>query len=150
MPNKEWYPERFADVSRRLMKEHRVVQVGSACDPPLPCHLDCRGKTSLEQTTALLSVASLFIGQVGFLMHLARAVDCPAVIVYGGREAPQLTGYDCNVNLFTDMHCSPCWRHWTCEYDRKCMAEIMVDHVIEGVRTQLHKGRSLPVAETTL
>jgi hypothetical protein len=150
MPNKEWYPERFAEVSRLLMKEHMVIQVGSDGDPPLPCHVDCRGRTSLRQMTALLSVAALFIGQVGFLMHLARAVDCPAVIVYGGREAPALTGYDCNVNLYTEMHCSPCWRQWTCEFERKCMAEITVDHVVRGVRAQLEKGRSLPVEDVVL
>jgi len=29
-------------------------------------------------------------------MHLARAVDCRAVIVYGGRERPEISGYICN------------------------------------------------------
>jgi hypothetical protein len=33
----------------------------------------------------------LFVGLVGFLMHLARAVDCRATFICGGRELPSLS-----------------------------------------------------------
>ncbi len=43
--------------------------------------------------------ARLYVGNVGFLMHLARASECPSVIIYGGREAPWQSGYSCNTNI---------------------------------------------------
>ena len=54
--------------------------------PPLKGALDLRGKTGLREAAAILSNSLVFIGQVGFLMHLARAVDCRSVIVYGGQR----------------------------------------------------------------
>jgi len=74
---------------------------------------------------------------VGLLMHLARAVDCRSVIVYGGRETPAQSGYPCNVNLYSPVRCSPCWRLNTCPYDRACLAMIGVDEVVHGLEAQL-------------
>lgn len=97
--NKEWQTERFQEVVDLLSRDHRVVQIGLPQDPPLRGVVDLRGKASLRQTAAILSQAQAFIGLVGFLMHLARAVDCPAVVIYGGRERPDQSGYACNENL---------------------------------------------------
>jgi ADP-heptose:LPS heptosyltransferase len=78
----------------------------------------------------------LFLGQVGFPMHLARAVDRPAVIVYGGREMPWQSGYPCNANLSTPLPCAPCWRWNACDnpIERECMRRIGVDEVVAAVR----------------
>ena len=80
--NKEWFPERFAEVAAHLIKSHAVVQVGSAQDPPVPCTHDLRGGTSLRQLAAVFSHCRMYVGLEGMPMHMARAVDCPSVIVY--------------------------------------------------------------------
>jgi ADP-heptose:LPS heptosyltransferase len=126
-------------VTAALRRDFRLIQVGSKSDPPIDGALDLRGKTSYREAAALLANSVLFLGLVGFLMHLARAVDCRAVIIYGGRERPWQSGYGCNVNLTGDTSCSPCWRWNTCEYDRECMKLVTVDAVLEGVRSQALK-----------
>jgi len=138
---KQWYPERFQEVVDALVAEFRIVQLGSTIDPLLHGTADWRG-VSRRQTAAILSHAGVYVGQVGFLMHLARAVDCPGVIVYGGREAPWQSGYVCNVNLYNPVDCAPCWRWLSCDHDRKCMAGISADDVVRAVRARVARPRS--------
>jgi ADP-heptose:LPS heptosyltransferase len=134
MRNKQWYPDRFQSVVDALRSDFDFIQLGSASDPPLQNVKDFRGKTSIRQSAALLHHARLYVGTVGFLMHLARAVDCQSVIVFGGREAPWQSGYSCNVNLYTPVPCAPCWRWNRCDYNRRCMSSISANDVIRAVR----------------
>jgi hypothetical protein len=137
MRNKNWMLEGYQGVVTALKDRYDFVQLGSRNDPPLEGALDLRGKTSLRETAAVLHGSLAFVGQVGLLMHLARAVDCRSVIVYGGRETPAQSGYPCNVNLYSPVHCSPCWRLNTCPYDRMCLQQIGVSEVIDALEVQL-------------
>lgn len=148
IPLKEWYPERFAQVVELMQGEVNFVQLGVASDPVLPGALDLRGQTSFVETAAILSQSRLFIGQVGFLMHVARAVACPSVIVYGGREHPSQSGYVCNENLYTALECAPCWRRETCPFGRECMNQISVADVVEAAQRKLAADNSVLAVET--
>jgi hypothetical protein len=139
---KEWYPERFQEVVTRLRGEFNFVQLGTPSDPLLEGAVDLRGKTTLRQGAAILARSRLFIGLAGFLMHLARSVECPAVIVYGGRELPSVSGYRCNENLYTPIECSPCWLLNSCPYDRECMKRIGVEEVVAAAHRQLARGEA--------
>jgi ADP-heptose:LPS heptosyltransferase len=150
MLNKQWLPERFQQVVDALSKEFEIVQLGSAQDPLLRGARDLRSKTSIRQSAAILHHASLYVGTVGFLMHLARAAECPSVIVYGGREAPWQSGYGCNINLYTEVPCAPCWRWNTCDIDRKCMTEITAKQVIEAVVTLRSRPRNPLIEESAV
>jgi ADP-heptose:LPS heptosyltransferase len=146
MLNKEWAVMRFQQVVDALCVDFDFVQLGSQNDPGLQLVKDLRGITSIRQSAAILHNARLYIGNVGFLMHLARAVECPGVIVYGGREAPWQSGYICNVNLYTALPCAPCWRWNKCDFGRKCMTDIKADDVVRNVRELLSKPEApLPV-----
>jgi hypothetical protein len=151
MPNKQWPSERFQAVVDGFPPGLRFVQIGSRDDPPLHGVTDLRGNTSLRESAAILRSARAFVGLVGFLMHLARAVDCPAVIVYGGRETPALTGYPCNLNLTATPPCSPCWQRSLCDHARVCMNEISADAVIAALKKMLASPRgALAVEEVSL
>lgn len=151
MRDKEWFPERYQRVVTALSGEFDFVQVGAAGDPPLEGALDLRGQTSLRETAAILEGSLLFVGQVGLLMHLARAVECRSVIVYGGRELPQQTGYACNRSIATAIACSPCWRWNSCPYDRDCMRRIEPEAVAAAVRELAALcGAPLEVETTTI
>lgn len=138
--NKQWLPERYQAVVHAFQGQYDFVQVGDASDPPLEGALDLRGKTSIRQTAAVLSQSLLFVGQIGFLMHLARAVDCRAVIVYGGREMPFQSGYTCNENLYTPLTCSPCWKENHCDFGRECLTRIQPEHVIAAIGRQMERA----------
>ncbi|MBI4623784.1 MAG: glycosyltransferase family 9 protein [Verrucomicrobia bacterium] len=142
MPNKQWLAARWQAVVDRFASTIQFVQLGSRDDPPLRGVADLRGRTSLRETAAVLYHARAFVGLVGFLMHLARAVDCPATIVYGGRETPALTGYSCNINVTCTPACSPCWQRAHCDYNRICMTEISTDMVTTAIERLLARPRN--------
>lgn len=136
MRNKEWGVERMQEVVSRLRRDHPVVQLGAPGDPLLDGVIDARG-VPFRRSAAILSRSACFVGLVGFLMHLARAVDCRSVIVFGGREAPWQSGYPENANLYTEVSCAPCWLWNRCDYERKCLTAIEPGQVVERVGTFL-------------
>jgi len=136
MRNKEWVPQRFQEVVDVLKGQFDFVQIGSASDPPLAGAIDLRGKTSVRESAAVMSHSLVFVGLVGFLMHLARAVGCRSTIVYGGRELPRQSGYSCNENITNVLPCSPCWRWNRCEYEHACMMQIQTSTVVDAVVRQ--------------
>jgi ADP-heptose:LPS heptosyltransferase len=148
---KEWFPERFQQVVNRLKGKFNFVQIGSVKDPALDDVIDLRGKTSLRQCAAILSQSLVFIGLVGAQMHLARAVDCRSVIIYGGRELPSQSGYIANENLVGITPCSPCWRHNSCDLDKECMRKITLDSVGTAVQRQVErKSSELPTQQVEM
>lgn len=149
MRNKQWPVERMQTVVTFLRRQkHTVLQIGLPSEPLLEDVVDLRGKTSLRETAAVLQQSRLFIGLVGFQMHLARAVDCPSVIIYGGRETPALTGYSCNSNVTNSPSCSPCWLRSSCSFRNQCMNDIGVSTVTAAVEQKLAEARS-PLSEDT-
>jgi ADP-heptose:LPS heptosyltransferase len=151
MRNKQWYPERFQAVVDRLKNKFAFVQLGAANDPALEGVTDLRGKTRIRESAAILANCRMFIGNVGFLMHLARAVECPSVTIFGGREAPWQSGYGCNLNLYSAMPCAPCWLWNRCDYNRACMDSISAGDVIQAIETLAARSRNpLPVDRFTL
>lgn len=137
MRAKQWFPERFQELVNLLRSSFTIVQIGHTSDPPLQGAIDLRGKTTLRESAAVLFNSATFIGIVGFLMHLARAVECRSVIVYGGREAPEQSGYSCNENIFTDCACSRCWIYNRCPHEMECMDAIRAPDVAGAVHRQV-------------
>jgi ADP-heptose:LPS heptosyltransferase len=145
-PAKEWSPERFAEVARQLAPEIKLVQLGAAGDPALPVDLDLRGKTRLREAAAVLAASEAFIGLEGFLTHLARAVDCPAVVVMGGRAPEGIFGYAANRNLYAHPECSPCTRRTGCPHAMQCMTAIAPADVLRSARELLADPPARPLA----
>ena len=144
--NKEWSPERFQAVIDGLHGRFDFIQLGAPTDPRLRGARDLRGKTSVRETAAIVAASRAVICQEGFLMHVARAVDVRAVVIYGGALQPAITGYSANENLFTSVPCAPCWRRNRCEFDRVCMTQITPEHVVHAVQcVEASHGTPLPV-----
>jgi hypothetical protein len=137
--NKEWMPESWGRLAPMIKRLGKVVQVGSSGDPDFPGAEDMRGRTSLRELAAILAQGRIFIGLEGFLMHLARAVGTPAVILYGGFISPAQSGYPENINLFTQLPCSPCGYPNYCEYERECMRKITPETVADAAVRLLEK-----------
>lgn len=144
MPNKQWPLERLQQVVNALIYAADFVQIGDSRDPLLSGVEDRRG-CDIATAAGILRDANLFVGMVGFLMHLARAVDCPAVIVYGGREPAAISGYSCNANLESRPPCSPCWQNEKCDFGRQCLAAIAVDQVVGEVKRMLKFASPRPL-----
>ena len=146
-PNKEWGTDRFTDISRLLSNEFSLVQIGSARDPAIPgVALDLRGRTTLREAAAIQAASLIFIGLEGFLAHLARAVDCPSVVIQGGRTTAAQFGYSANIHLGVQMDCSPCGLRKDCPFQLACLRDLSPDVVADAARSLAARQRHpLPV-----
>ncbi len=154
MLNKLWYIDRYQTVVEKVKAELggniEIIQIGGTSDPLLKGVKDLRGKTSVRNAAAILSQSVCFLGTVGFLMHLARAVECPSVIIYGGREHSWQSGYTCNENLNSFIDCAPCWKWNDCNHNRKCMDSITPEGVLKAIRKVLAKNGTVLELERTV
>jgi hypothetical protein len=133
---KEWQQARWQELTRRLVPDFRLVQIGTALDPRLELAEDRRGRTSLREAAALLGRARLFIGLESGLQHVAAGMHTPSVIIYGGRSRPDQTGYLFNHNITRSPPCAGCGLNAGCPHDLICL-DIPVDEVESRVRAAL-------------
>lgn len=131
--NKEWVPDNWALLASKLSPTCKIVQVGGKEDIVFPGAFDLRGKTSLRDLGAIMANVRLFVGLEGFMMHLARAVETKAVIIYGGWIHPDKSGYETHTQLFSHLQCSPCGFASHCDYNRECMRRITPEIVAAAV-----------------
>jgi len=98
-PFKEWPPERFAELARRLTGEHgalpgaRIVVFGTSQEKSRARKLlelltpqstiDLMGKTDPLEAAACLSRLSLFVGNDSGPMHIAAAAGTPTLGLFG-------------------------------------------------------------------
>ena len=95
--------------------------------------INLAGKTSLKELACLYSECRLLITTDTGPMHMAAAMGCPVVALFGP-TAPWRTGpYGRGHRVIReDMDCSPCFRK-RCSHIR-CMKGITVEKVFETVK----------------
>lgn len=139
---KEWGLENFQKVIDNLSLEIDFVQVGLESDPLLKNVVDMR-KLSIRETAGLIKNARLFLGLEGGLMHVAKAVDTPAVIIYGGAVDPKFSGYEENENIYIKLDCSPCFTSEkpleNCPH-KKCMKLISPEIVVDKIKNKIRES----------
>ena len=89
------------------------------------------GKLTLKETSYLLSKAKFIIcGDTG-PMHIAVAVNCPVIALFGGSN-PQRTGpyQGTHTIIQHKLKCSPCYKK-RCK-NNMCLKEIKVKEVFEA------------------
>ena len=105
--SKSWPLDRWKQVIAALLK--RFPQVMISCGPSpreiaeaaILCEgfegrvLSTEGKLSWSQLATLIGSASLFVGVDTAAMHLAAAVQCPSVVLFGHPPAYQFQPWKC-------------------------------------------------------
>lgn len=160
--NKIWSHENYQRVVSILGKRVRFIQVGD----DIKRHKLLNGvkfmvgRTSLRELFGLARRARGILCGVSLLMHVAAALEKPAVVIAGGREPVQWNAYPLQHYLHTVgvLNCSSpqgeiggaCWRSRvvplgdnitldkdTCEYPiektPKCMTLISPEYVAETI-----------------
>jgi ADP-heptose:LPS heptosyltransferase len=152
---KQWQPDRFAAVARRLAAEAgaTIVLTGSPADRPLvdqvkralpPASvIDAAADLDLLTVAAILERLDLLItGDTG-PMHLAAAVGTPVVAIFGpsepARYAPR--GPDDRI-VRIDLPCSPCNRirrppARCVGHTPDCLASVSIDSVFAAAMSVL-------------
>lgn len=147
-PGKQWLPERFAEVGNRLRGQGdlSVVLVGSPGERAL-CEevaramgggaIQLAGRTTLDQLAAILSGASLFVGNDSGPMHVAACFNVPAVIFFGPSIASKWAPRHAAARYLQHEDCSGCigWHYRAaCLHENRCMKAIQVNEAWAAVQ----------------
>ena len=145
---KLWEPERFAALADRMQKELGcgIIYTGSVQDRAEIDEIMVRmhekstnlaGQTSLKELAYLYSKCQLLVTTDTGPMHIAAAMECPVVALFGP-TAPWRTGpYGPGHTVIRDeIECSPCFNK-KCDHV-SCMRNITVDKVFETVKKQIN------------
>ena len=113
------YPiEKWQRVVDELVKVTTVVQVGHG-GITLDNVVNMKGWNTFRTTAAIIKRSRLFLSSEGGLMHAARAVNTPSIIVVSGYTHPVMTCYPENCNIWVGKDHGPCGMKEVCP---KCYA----------------------------
>ena len=144
---KLWEPGRFAILADRIQKELycKVIFTGSRHDQEIiekiiskmkerPINL--AGQTGLKELAYLYSRCKIIVSTDTGPMHIAAAMACPVVALFGP-TAPWRTGpYGKGHRVIRDrIPCSPCFKK-RCAH-MSCMNNITVERVFDAVKRSL-------------
>ncbi len=152
LARKRWPAERYAELADRLNEAAwKVVLIGSPDEQELnrrvellaasrPVNLTSR--LGFDHLGALLAQAALFIGNDSGTAHLAAAVGCKPLVLFGPTN-PHLYGPPDDIGryLWSKPHCSPCFHDGVVDPCRAfiCMPAIKVEQVFDAAMDMLTK-----------
>ena len=150
--NKQWLPERFAQLAVELNQSgYKVVLLGGKKEKQLCEQIKelsnadiqiLAGETSLRQSAAALSKAKAVVANDSGMMHLAQAVKTPVVAIYGPttRELGFFPFPEKSIVIENELSCRPCTFKGaeSCPKGHfKCMKNIESQEVAEAVKQWL-------------
>jgi heptosyltransferase-2 len=102
--------------------------------------LNLAGQTTLRDLIALFPECAAAFGPDSGPMHMAAAVGCPVVSLWGSTAAERSApwGY-ADLAISGDIPCHPCYLR-ECPIGRECMWRIEPDAVVATVRRALGSG----------
>lgn len=147
-PSKRWPPAYYAQLALRLAADgYQVWVLGSPRDRAEADEVEASargsvrnlcGRTQLVDAIDLIAQARLAVANDSGLMHIAAAVGCPVVALYGStapRYAPPLT--DQASVLYLGLDCSPCFARECPLSHLRCLKDLTPDRVYAAAREQL-------------
>ena len=114
--------------------------------------VDLIGELSLSETTALLALADLFVGNDSAPQHIAAAVKTPVIVLFGPTSPKNYHPYGTKYEIITkEVECSPCFTwlgsltqylpqylpDWARGCTGDCMKQIKVEEVFFKVKAML-------------
>jgi lipopolysaccharide heptosyltransferase II len=146
---KAWPLERFAAVADWLADQGAVVGlIGHQREMLIGQQIinltkskprNLMGQTRLLQLASLMKRSALFVGNDGGLMHMAAAVGCPVLGLFGPTD-PHVWGPRGNhvSVIYKGLDCHECFYPGCFRGEESCMRQISVDEVCQAASTLLH------------
>lgn len=146
---RRWGWEKFGEVTRRLNNcGIPVVVVGGKEDMAGgdkimagKCGLNLAGKTSLQETAAVIDRSALLVSGDSGILHIGVGLGKPTVSLFGpGIEKKWAPRGGKHIVITKNLPCSPCTQFGytpKCPINAKCMADITVDDVTKAVEKLL-------------
>jgi ADP-heptose:LPS heptosyltransferase len=152
---REWLNESWVALVQELIGHgfSQIIQIGSSKRGDLkvvpgisiPGTLSLVDNLTLEESMALISLGSIFIGIDSGLLHIAASVGTPATGIFGS-TSPQFRFSSTHTSSFvvSEVACQGCHHrvprlHWmyNCPFEIKCMKSIGVDRVLQACLSRL-------------
>ncbi len=132
---KQWFPDRFIAVIKRL--KMKTVVVGGTGDAELATRmaketgaLNLAGKTTVLQSAAAIARCSLFLTNDTGPMHLADAVGTPIVAIFGPTDWVATPPFGKkHVIVRKEIECAPCMKRLCPLKHHNCMKWVSADDV---------------------
>ncbi|MCL2798748.1 MAG: lipopolysaccharide heptosyltransferase II [Endomicrobia bacterium] len=103
---------------------------------------DMTGKFTLKELCAFFKMCRVFVGNEAGPMHIATALNVPAVAILGPTNAKRTGPYKGNTHILQhQVSCQPC-RNRNCK-NPLCMRDITVEEVFKVVKEKFKKKRGL-------
>ena len=137
-PTKDWGFKKYQQVVDILSDSVDFVQPLYAGAKELENVIGVQSD-SFMQGCAFQSLCDMHLGPEGGLHHSAAALGLPAVVIFGGRMHPSITGYSFHNNIYIDHEDSPCGMISYCRHCVECMNQIKVEDIVNALLSQIEK-----------
>jgi ADP-heptose:LPS heptosyltransferase len=152
-PSRIYFPESIAEVIRGLAAPGEgspglfPVLLGDRHEQDLAASvihhlaqtssLDLTGRTSLRDLVGIFAECAVAFGPDSGPMHLAAAVGCPVVSLWGSTAAERSAPWgSADFAIRSDIPCHPCYLR-ECPIGRECMRRIAPETIVNTVRRAL-------------
>ncbi|MDN3662171.1 lipopolysaccharide heptosyltransferase II [Vibrio agarivorans] len=149
-PAKRWPEQHYSRIAEELIdKGHQVWLFGSKKDTEVTSQIqqlmsessrahctNLAGRTSLIEAIDLIGACQTVVSNDSGLMHIAAAVGCNVVAIYGSsspKYTPPLTSKLRVLN--TDIECRPCFQRECPKQHLKCLVDLVPQHAIEAIES---------------
>lgn len=147
-PAKQWPAEHYATVANELVKQGKQIWIfGSIKDKPTAETIKAlveeqhqssiyilAGKTSLIEAVDLLAACHTVISNDSGLMHVAAAVGCDVIGIYGSTSPEYTPPLAEKVSIVhTDIECRPCFKRECPLGHLKCLKELYPSEVLNRI-----------------
>ncbi len=145
--SKIWLKENFIRTAKQLLNSFKIkiilicakehINICREISKELPCErVFILENLKLKELAALFKKASLLISNDSGPVHIAVAVACPVVAIFGRNQpglSPRRWGPldDKSIILHRPENCQPCLAH-NCQNDYKCLKNIKAEDVISA------------------
>lgn len=145
-PSKQWPVTHYAQVANEMINQGQQVWLfGSAKDKETTQSIkslvehnnqqyvfDLAGKTSLIEVVDLLAACKSVVSNDSGLMHVAAAVGCHVVGVYGSTSPKYTPPLAKQVDIIsTNIECRPCFKRECPLGHSKCLKDLKPDQVLK-------------------
>jgi ADP-heptose:LPS heptosyltransferase len=160
LPHRRWMPDRFAQLTRRILNVHDDVfvvitgapeeradaeRLAEACGPRCASFA---GHSALAELPALYALATLMVTNDSGPAHFAAAAGLPTIVLFGPETPKLYQPLGRSRAIYAGLACSPCvsahnHRKTACT-DNVCMQAISVDTVYAAVAEELAASAPIP------
>ncbi|MEJ2108582.1 MAG: lipopolysaccharide heptosyltransferase II [Acidobacteriota bacterium] len=153
-PLKRWYPERFALLAEKLLGRENctVVFIGGPSEESITDEILSRikrkaikltGRTSLQESIAVLSLCDLIISNDTGPAYMAAALCRPTLTIFGPTNYWSISPTSPTARILNHpVSCAPC-RLKQCPTNHECMDLISVDQVYSAALKLLRENQDV-------